>query len=173
LFLLKNKTIRFCILAMVISFAILSIVFNATDDLAGDKEFSEYTHNDWSKAMLPLSLIIVSGLSTLAFAGIIIVQSIKIYPVITDYFINRRFSDLEPDTEFLAFDHDGFKRACCRCKGENGLWICVSEYDLKSRSWKILEEGRFLENSDGLQSVLHKEYHYDRVMIFYKEYLPQ
>lgn len=60
---------------MLISLAILLIVFYATDDLLGDKEFSEYTREDWSIAILPLSIIIVATISTLVFSLIIIISS--------------------------------------------------------------------------------------------------
>ena len=64
----KDKKSKICFVGMLISLAILLIVFYATDGLLGDKEFSEYTHDDWSIAMLPLSIIIVSAISTLVFA---------------------------------------------------------------------------------------------------------
>ena len=64
----KNKKSRICFVGMLISLAILLIVFYATDGLLGDKEFSEYTYDDWSIAILPLSIIIVSAIPTLVFA---------------------------------------------------------------------------------------------------------
>ncbi len=48
----KNKKSRFHFWGMVISLAILLIVFYATDGWTGDKEFSEYTRYDWSIAIL-------------------------------------------------------------------------------------------------------------------------
>lgn len=68
----KDKKSKICFIGMLISLAILLIVFYATDGLLGDKEFSEYTHDDWSIAILPLSIIIVSAISTLTFALITI-----------------------------------------------------------------------------------------------------
>ena len=85
----KNKKSRICFVGMLISLAILLIVFYATDGLLGDKEFSEYTHDDWSIAMLPLSIIIVSGVSTLAFALIIIIPMIWKYPALLDFVTYR------------------------------------------------------------------------------------
>ena len=72
----KNKKSKICFIGMLISLAILLIVFYATDDLLGDKEFSEYTSDDWSIAILPLSIITVSCISTLVFALIIIIPMI-------------------------------------------------------------------------------------------------
>ena len=158
---------------MLISLAILLIVFYATDGLLGDKEFSEYTHDDWSIAMLPLSIIIVSGVSTLAFALIIIIPMIWKYPALMDYVTNRKFADIDLETEFLAFDHNEFKRACCRTESQNGLWISIKEYDLMKRSWTILEEGRHIENSDDLVSILQEDYRYDKVKFYnVPNYLP-
>jgi hypothetical protein len=151
---------------MLISLAILLIVFYATDDLLGDKEFSEYTSDDWSIAMLPLSIIIVSGVSTLAFALIIIIPMIWKYPALMDYVTNKKFADIDFGTEFLVFDHNEFKRACCRSESQSGLWISIKEYDLIKRSWTILEEGRHIENSDDLVSILQEDYRYDKVKFY-------
>lgn len=165
----KNRKFQICLWGMLISLVILSVVFYATDGLLGDKEFSEYTRADWSIAILPLSVMLVSAIATLVFAIIIIITMIPIicmYPAIVDYVIkNKRFSEMDSETEFLVFDHNGFKRACCRKEGQNGLWISVKEYNLKTKSWVVLEEGRYIENADNLIYILRKDYKYDRVRI--------
>ena len=162
----KNKKSRICFVGMLISLAILLIVFYATDGLLGDKEFSEYTHDDWSIAMLPLSIIIVSGVSTLAFALIIIIPMIWKYPALMDYVTNRKFADIDFGTEFLVFDHNEFKRACCRSESQSGLWISIKEYDLNSKQWMVLEEGRYIENADDVAIVLQEDYKYDKVKFY-------
>ena len=162
----KNKKSRICFVGMLISLVILLIVFYATDGLLGDKEFSEYTHDDWSIAMLPLSIIIVSGVSTLAFALIIIIPMIWKYPALMDYVTNKKFTDIDFGTEFLVFDHNEFKRACCRLESQSGLWISIKEYDLNSKQWKFLEEGRYIENADGVAIVLQEDYKYDKVKFY-------
>ena len=162
----KNKKSRICFVGMLISLAILLIVFYATDGLLGDKEFSEYTHDDWSIAMLPLSIIIVSGVSTLAFALIIIIPMIWKYPALMDYVTNKKFSDIDFGTEFLAFDHNEFKRACCRSESQSGLLISIKEYDLNSKQWKVLEEGSYIENADDVAIVLQEDYKYDKVKFY-------
>lgn len=167
MFNLKNKKSRICLLGMLISLAILLIVFYTTDGLLGDKEFSEYTHDDWSIAILPLSIIIVSLISTLVFAIIIIIPLIRMYPALIDYGSNRKFSDVDSETEFLVFDHNELKRACCRSETKNRLWISIKEYDLKTRSWTILEEGRYIENPDDLAFILQENYKYDKVKFYY------
>ncbi len=173
MFNLKTKKSKICLLGMLISLAILLIVFYATDGLLGDKEFSEYTHDDWSVAILPLSIIIVSGVSTLVFSLIIIIPLIWMYPVLIDYVTNKKFSDIDLDTEFLVFDHNEFKRACCRTETQKGLWISVKEYDLKTKSWTILEEGRYIENTDALIDILQEDYKYDKVKFYYGQNRPQ
>jgi hypothetical protein len=162
----KNKKSRICFVGMLISLAILLIVFYATDGLLGDKEFSEYSYDDWSIAMLPLSIIIVSGVSTLAFALIIIIPMIWKYPALMDYVTNRKFADIDLGTEFLVFDHNEFKRACCWNEGQNGLWFVVEEYDLKTRNWITLEEGRLISNPNDLVAILQKDYLYDEVKFY-------
>ena len=162
----KNKKSRICFWGMLISLAILLIVFYSTDGLLGDKEFFEYTHDDWSTAMLPLSIIIVSGISTLLFALIIIIPLIWKYPALMDYVVRKKFADIDLDTEFFVFDHNEFKRACCRTDSQNGLWFSVKEYDLNSRKWKIIEEGRYIENADDVAAVLQKDYKYDKVKFY-------
>ena len=164
----KNRKTRICFIGMLISLAILLLVFSATDGLLGDKEFSEYTHDDWKIAMLPLSIIIISAISTLVFLTIMIIPLIWIYPALVDYVSNKKFSDIDVETDFLAFDHDEFKRACCRTESQNGLWISIKEYDLKSKQWIILEEGRFIENADNLVNILQEDYKYDKVK-FYRD----
>ena len=169
----KNKKSKICFIGMLISLAILLIVFYATDDLLGDKEFSEYTSDDWSIAILPLSIITVSFISTLVFALIIIIPMIWMYPALINYTTNKKFADIDLETEFLAFDHNEFKRACCRTESQNGLWISIKEYDLMKRSWTILEEGRHIKNSDDLVSILQEDYRYDKVKFYnVPNYLP-
>ena len=114
---LKNKKSKICFLGMLISLVIFLIVFFATDGLTGDKEFSEYTHEDWSIAIVPLSVIIVSGISMFVFALIIIIPMKWMYPALNDYVTNKKFSDLDPETEFMVFPifivADCF--ICCGC----------------------------------------------------------
>ncbi len=162
----KNKKSRICFIGMLISLVVLLIVFYATDGLLGDKEFSEYTREDWSIAMLPLSIIVVSGISTLAFALIIIIPMIWLYPSLIKYVTKIKFSDIDSETEFLVFDHNEFKRTCCHAETPNGLWISVKEYNLKRKSWTILEAGRRIENTDDLVSVLKEDYKYDKVKFY-------
>lgn len=163
----KNKKSKICFIGMLISLAILLITFYATDGLLGDKEFSEYTHDDWSIAILPLSIIMVSGISTLGFALIIIIPMIWMYPALMNYVTSQKFSDIDLETEFLVFDHNEFKRACCRTETQNGLWISIKEYDLKTRSWTILEECRHIENADDLVFILQEDYKYDKVKFYH------
>jgi len=166
MFRFKDKKSRVCFIGMFISLAILLIVFYATDGLLGDKEFSEYTREDWSIAMLPLSIIVVSCISTLVFALIIIISMIWLYFSLIKYTAKIKFSDIDLETEFLVFDHNEFKRACCRAETQNGLWISVKEYNLKTRSWTTLEDGRHIENADDLVSILQEDYKYDRVKFY-------
>lgn len=162
----NNKKSRICFIGLLISLMTLLIVFYATDGLLGDKEFSEYTHNDWSIAALPLSIIIVSAVSTLVFAIIITIPMISKYPALKDYVRRKKFADIDDGTEFLVFDHNEFKRACCRWEGQNGLRISIKEYDLNSREWKTLEESRFIEIADDVVTVLQKDYKYDEVKFY-------
>jgi hypothetical protein len=153
-------------MGLLISFAILLVVFFASDDLLGDKEFSEYTSDDWSAAILPLSVIFVSAISTWVFALLILVPMILKIPSFVDYVTKKKFADTDERTEFLAFDNNEFKRACCRSEAQNGVWISVKEYDLLSRKWKTLEEGRYIENADDVSTVLQKDYRYDKVKFY-------
>ena len=98
---------------------------------------------------------------------------IWMYPALINYTTNIKFADIDLETEFLAFDHNEFKRACCRTESQNGLWISIKEYDLMKRSWAILEEGRHIENSDDLVSILQEDYRYDKVKFYnVPNYLP-
>ena len=67
----NNKRTKICLLGTLISLAVLLITFFATDSIFGDKEFSEYTSADWSIAIIPLAIIVASGVSTLIFALIL------------------------------------------------------------------------------------------------------
>lgn len=167
MFNLGNKKHRTCLILLIISLAILLFTFFATDGLTGDKEFSEYTQEDWSIAMFPLSIIVVSGISTLVFTLIIIIPMMLMHPALDDYVSKRKFADIDSDTEFLVFDHNEFKRACCRSVPQNGVWIAIKEYDLKMKSWSILEEGRYIDNADDVFPILQKEYGYDEFKVFY------
>ncbi|MBE6643541.1 MAG: hypothetical protein E7615_07805 [Ruminococcaceae bacterium] len=169
----NNKKSRICLICLLISFAIMTIVFYATDDLLGDKEFSEYTLDDWSVAILPLSVLIVSGISTLVFSLIIIIPIIIKYPALINYVTKKKFADIDIGTDFLVFDHNEFKRACCRNESQNGLWISVKEYDLKTKKWKTLEEGRYIENADDIAAVLQMDYAYDKVKFYHAIEHPQ
>lgn len=166
MFSLKNKKTRICFFGMLISLAVLLIVFFATDGLLGDKEFSEYTREDWSVAILPLSVIAVSMVSSLAFALMIIIPILWTYPALMYYMIRKKFADMDPETEFVVFDHDEFKRACCRTGEQGGLWFSVSEYKLKTRKWTVLEEGRYIEDDKELMRTLQEEFKYDEVKLY-------
>ena len=89
------------------------------------------------------------------------------YPALMDYVTSKKFSDIDLETEFLVFDHNEFKRACCRAETQNGLWISIKEYDLKTRKWTILEEGRHIENTDDLAFILQEDYKYDKVKFYH------
>ncbi len=166
MFSFKNKKSRICFIGLLISLTIMIIVFYATDGVLGNKEFSEYTTYDWSIAILPLSIIAISCISTLVFALIIIIPLIWKYPALMEYVSKKKFSDMDLGTEFLAFDHNEFKRACCRRGSQNGLWISIKEYDLSMKKWIILEEGRYIENADDLTSTLQKDYSFDKVKLY-------
>lgn len=154
---------------MLISLTVLLIVFFATDGLLGDKEFSEYTRDDWSIAILPLLVMAISAIMTLVFATIIIIPMIRMYPALMDYVKNKKFSDIDMDTEFLVFDHNELKRTCCRTQNQNGLLISIKEYDLENKRWIILEEGRHIENAEDLICTLQKEYGYDNAKFYYTQ----
>ena len=162
-----DKKTKICLLAMLISLFVLLIVFGETDGLLGDKEFSEYTRDDLSIAIVPLSIMAVSALSTLCFALVLIVPIIRMYPALIDYVGKRKFSEIDSDIEFLVFDHNELKRACCRTETQNGLWFSVKEYDLKCRKWVVLEEGIHINNADDLISMLQEDYKYDKIKIYY------
>ena len=162
----QKKKFRICLWGTLISLAVLCIIFFATDGLLGDKEFSEYTQEDWSIAILPLSIIIAAFISTLLFTLMLIIPLIRMQPALTDYFTNQKYSDIDPDTEFLVFDHHEFKRACCRTTTQTGLWFSIKEYNLKTRSWIVHEEGRHIGNADDLAFILQKDYKYDKVTFY-------
>lgn len=162
----RNKKQKFCFLAMVISLAILLIVFYATDGLLGDKEFYEYTKEDWSIAILPLCIIVISGVSSLIFSFIIIIPYFLRLPAINEYVTSKKFADIEQGTEFIVFDFDEFKRTCCRTENKNGVWISVKEYSLKEKDWKIIEESRHIENKVDLTRILKEDYKYDEVKFY-------
>ena len=169
MFNLENKKHRTCLIMLLISLAIMLITFFATDGLTGDKEFSEYTQEDWAISIFPLSIIVVSGVSTVFFFLIIIIPMMLIHPALDFYVAKRKFADIDSDTEFLVFDHNEFKRACCRSVPQNGVWIAIKEYDLMKRSWIILEEGRYIDNADDMFPILQKEYGYDEFKVFYPQ----
>lgn len=164
----KNKKFRFCFFALLISCAIMLLVFFATDGLLGDKEFSQYTEADWKLAILPLSIIVVSAVSTLVFTVIILVPYIRIYPALCDYLKNKKFSEIDPETTLLVFDNNELKRACCRPDEEKGVYISVKEYDLKTKKWIVIEECRHIESADYLFYILQNEYKFDNIKPFYK-----
>ena len=83
-----------------------------------------------------------------------------------NYVINKKFSDIDPGTEFFVFDHNELKRACCRTEKQNGIWISIKEYSLKTKSWTIIEEGRHIEKKDDLICTLQEEYKYDKVKFY-------
>ena len=97
---------------------------------------------------------------------IIIIPIICKYTAFFDYMRKKKFADIDEGTEFFVFDHNEFKRACCRSESQNGLWISVKEYDLNLRKWKTLDEGRYIENAEDVAKVLKKDYKYDRVKFY-------
>ncbi len=160
---INTKKIKFCFWAMVISCLIMAVVFVATDGITGDKEFSEYTREDWKVAAVPLVIIVISMVSTLVFVAMMIFPLIKAFPGLSYYVLKKKFADLDVGTEFLVFDHNEVKRACCARVDTNGLRISVKEYNWKIKSWTVLEYGRLLENREYLEEVLKTDYGYDKI----------
>lgn len=163
----KNKKMLILTGIMLISFCVLMIVFIATDDLTGDKEFSEYTREDWEVAIVPLCVMAVAALTCLVCMVMVIVPMIVNSYAVTDYVMNKKMAGIDLGTEFLIFDHDEFKRACCRHVSPNGIWFSVREYDLKAKQWKVLETGRLLEKSTDLVHTLRGEFGYDATKFRY------
>ena len=163
MFNLRNKKDRVIFIGLIISFVALIVIFCLTDGLTGDKEFSEYTSEDWSVALLPLILLGLSMLSTLVFSFMILIPMIFSYPSLVEYVTKKKFSDIDKNCEFLIFDHNEFKRACCFLESPEKLWFSVKEYDLKARNWKILEHGRYVENYTALRIELMEKYNYDEI----------
>jgi len=161
-----NKKTKICLIGLFISLTILLIVFFSTDNLTGDKEFSDYTQEDWSIAMLPLSIIIVSGISTVIFTLILIIPLFLLQPALMDYVKNKKFSDIDINTNFLVFDHHELKRACFSNETQDSIYLSIKEYDLKSKDWKIIEDGRLINNKSELIKILQDEYSFDKVKIF-------
>ena len=161
-----NKKTKICLIGLCISLAILLIVFFATDDLTGDKDFSDYTQEDWSVAILPLSIIIVSGISIIIFALILIIPMFLLQPALMDYVKNKKFSDIDINTNFLVFDHYELKRACFSNEMQDCIYLTIKEYDLKLKNWKIIEDGRLINNKGELIRILQDEYNFDEVKIF-------
>ena len=167
-YMFNNKRTKICLLGTLISLAVLLITFFATDSIFGDKEFSEYTSADWSIAIIPLAIIVASGVSTLIFALILTIPMFKAEPVLLDYAVNHKFADIDNGTEFLVFDHDEFKRACCQTEGENTIQFSVKEYNIKEKKWHMLEKSRCAEDIDSLIYILQKDYRFDEVKFITK-----
>lgn len=161
----KNKRSKICFIGLISSLIIMLVVFFASDGLLGDKEFSKYTPDDWSVAILPLSIIGSSAIATLIFSLVLMVPIFRTYPSLTDYVANQKFANIDPETEFLVFDHNEFKRACCRTESYDSLWISIQEYDLKTRTWYILEKGRSIK-ANNINEILQEEYQYDKVKYY-------
>ena len=161
----KDKKTKIHFWGLYISAAILFVVFFSTDGLLGDKGFAEYTHEDWKIAMLPLSIIILSGISTLIFSILVLIPAIRVHAGLKDYLLNKKFADLDPNTEFVVFDHSELKRACCRRVNEYEVWFSVKEYNFDTRTWITLEEGRYIAYRT-LSTVLQEEYGYDDIKVF-------
>ena len=160
----RKLTIR--VIGALVSLAIMVITFFATDGLLGDKAFSEYTREDWSVAMLPLSIILLSFISTWLFLMPMLISMILVYPSLMEYVTKIKFSDIDSKTNFIVFDNNEFKRACCEVDEEIGLWISIKEYHLKSRRWVVLEKSRYIKNADDLVLILKRDYGYDKVKFY-------
>ena len=161
-----SKRTKICLHGMLISLTVLIIVFFGTDGLLGDKPFSDYTHHDWSIAILPLLIIIISFITTMVFALMVLIPLLLRYPALIDFVSNKKFSGIPDGTALLVFDHNELKRTCIRYEPDQRIWICVEEYNLKSKMWIKLEEGRYIAHADGLPVILQKEYRYDRLKFY-------
>ena len=92
----------------------------------------------------------------------------KAEPVLLDYAVNHKFADIDNGTEFLVFDHDEFKRACCQTEEENTIQFSVKEYNIKEKKWHMLEKSRCAEDIDSLIYILQKDYRFDEVKFITK-----
>ncbi len=160
---LKNKKNRVCFILALISLAIYLIVFFASEDLNGTKEFSEYTAEEWSVVILPLVIMAVTAITSVVLLLVILLPYFMALPAINDYVLHKKFSEIDDNTEFLIFDFDEFKRACCRLDDNERMWFSIKEFNLKTRNWEILEEGRYVDNMTELTNVLQQDYGFDKI----------
>lgn len=162
----KNKKLRIYFIMTLVSATVMLTVFNATDGLLGDKEFSAYTDEDWAIAAFPLAVIVLFTVLTLVFAVLFLVAMMRIYPALTEYVTRKKFFDIDEGSKFLVFDHDELKRACCRPDDRNGVWFSVKQYDLQTKRWITLETGRHLDKMTDLAGVLQRDYQYDKTKVY-------
>ncbi len=164
-----NKKTTISLVGLIISLGLFLSFFFVTDNLLGEKLFSFYTADDWEIATMPLVMLGISGVSTLVFIGMIIIPLFRLEPRLSEYVSKMKFADLEENTEFLVFDHNELKRACCYYTPQKEIWFSVKEYNLQERSWNILEKGRTVCDAESLHTILHTEYGYDEIKAYFRQ----
>lgn len=161
-----EKQCRMYLFCLVISVVVLVTVFLLTDGWFGDKEFSQYNAAEWQKAMFPLIVMGVSAVSVVVFLVLLCIPAFKMERIVTDYFKNKKFNDLDEGTAYIIFDRNEYKRACCLPLGQNGVWLSVKNYNLSKKDWDILEKGKLIHNVDELEDILKSDYGFDQIKVF-------
>lgn len=106
-----------------------------TSELTGDKEFLDFTQQNWQYFVLSMLVECILGLLLFFFAFKARKLSVTRQKLIEQYYEESKFAGMKPgDVDYIWFDFNGDERAKIVKLGDV-YYLYVENYDWKTESW--------------------------------------
>ena len=140
-------------------FAILLFVnIFVTDGLTGEKEFWDYSQQDWCYFALFLLTEIVIALFMFLFAVKAGKLSINRQKQIENYFEGFRYTGIKPgDYDYIWFDFSGTERAKI-AKMNDVFYLYVEAFDCKTETWNAVNTVSVSDSLEDVRKILFYEF---------------
>ncbi len=161
----KKRKLKRNVICFIISLALVMLVLYLGEGITGDKEFSDYTSEEWSAATPVLVALSVASAAALFFGALLLITFFKLCLAVVHYF-RKKYSGISDDCCWLWFNDDAYTRTCGSPVGEVEVLIVVEEFDMESRAWQTVEKGRVVDRFESVENILMTDYGYRLVFFF-------
>lgn len=140
-------------------FAILLFVnIFVTDGLTGEKEFGDFSQQDWCYFALFLLTEIVIALFMFLFAVKAGKLSVNRQKQIEHYFEGFRYIGIKPgDYDYVWFDFSGTERAKI-AKLNDVFYLYIEAFDRKTETWNAVNTVRVSDSLEAVRKILFYEF---------------
>lgn len=147
----------YVVLCVVLGVLLFVNIF-VTNGLTGEKEFWDFTQQDWSYFAAFLLTEIMIGLLLFFFAVNIRKLGIKRQQQIEEYFDQFKYAGIKPgDCDYIWFDFSGDERAKIVKLGDV-YYLYVEGFDYKTKSWNAVNTVSAFGSLAEIKKVLFYEF---------------